>query len=305
MHIRFIRLILLFVLFVGVGVFHHAAEARTFTTSAEAKEWCKKTWGDTFYVNHYSEGVGNGKFYCDDVKGFVVSSGTSSNPVTPGTLRPGMKGDSVLALQKKLSELGLYTKALDGSYGPGTMAAVRAYQISQGLTADGIAGAKTFLKIGVVSSTDSGSGSTGGNPGNSNALIYNGTHTEMVEKCKNIWGSAWVDHVWEGPSGTSDDYHCEDRVQLQITDTLRPGATGLQVRNLQDFLLQKGYSLTTTGVYDQKTIDAVSKFQASTGLSSDGVLGPKTLRALMSAGIVASPATPVNSSPASMSPLIR
>jgi hypothetical protein len=64
--------------------------------------------------------------------------------VSMETLRPGARGDRVLAIQKALFEKGLYTGSLDGIYGRGMSAAVSAFQQSKGLAADGIAGPKTL-----------------------------------------------------------------------------------------------------------------------------------------------------------------
>ena len=63
------------------------------------------------------------------------------------TLRRGAKNERVLELQKKLKELGFYDRALDADFGSGTFAAVLAFQRARGLTADGIAGPKTFAEI--------------------------------------------------------------------------------------------------------------------------------------------------------------
>ena len=63
------------------------------------------------------------------------------------TLRRGVKNENVRVLQKKLQELGYYTKALDADYGSGTLAAVIQFQLENGLTPDGVAGPKTFAKI--------------------------------------------------------------------------------------------------------------------------------------------------------------
>lgn len=46
-------------------------------------------------------------------------------------------------LQSKLSELGFYKGAIDGSIGPMTKSALKAYQAANDLEADGIAGPKT------------------------------------------------------------------------------------------------------------------------------------------------------------------
>lgn len=66
---------------------------------------------------------------------------------TSATLRPGMKSEAVRLLQEILKEKGYYTLGIDGSYGPGTKAAVRQFQAAQGLSTDGIAGARTFAKF--------------------------------------------------------------------------------------------------------------------------------------------------------------
>ena len=63
------------------------------------------------------------------------------------TLRPGMSGSSVLALQQALVQLGYDPGTPDGSYGTGTTQAVSAFQTANGLTADGVAGPTTLKAI--------------------------------------------------------------------------------------------------------------------------------------------------------------
>ncbi|WP_338847319.1 glycosyl hydrolase 108 family protein [Massilia sp. W12] len=60
------------------------------------------------------------------------------------TVRLGSSGDSVRALQ---SALGI---AVDGQFGPQTEAALKEYQASHGLTADGIAGRNTWRALGLM-----------------------------------------------------------------------------------------------------------------------------------------------------------
>ena len=63
-------------------------------------------------------------------------------------LRSGATGDGVKTLQGRLYSLGYDPKGLDGEYGPGTVAAVRAYQEkTPGLTADGEAGPATLAAL--------------------------------------------------------------------------------------------------------------------------------------------------------------
>ena len=63
------------------------------------------------------------------------------------TLRKGSRGSEVKELQTVLKNLGLYSLKIDGVYGKGTAAAVKAYQRRNGLAADGIAGPKTLTKL--------------------------------------------------------------------------------------------------------------------------------------------------------------
>jgi putative peptidoglycan binding protein len=63
--------------------------------------------------------------------------------------------------------------------------------------------------------------------------------------------------------------------------TLKPGATGAQVKVLQRALVNLGYSTgAADGQYGPATKQAVSAFQRANGLTADGVFGPKTLQAL-------------------------
>jgi putative chitinase len=58
-----------------------------------------------------------------------------------GTLRKGSKGDGVKMMQEALGV------GADGSFGPGTERALKAWQTKNGLTADGIAGPRTLEKL--------------------------------------------------------------------------------------------------------------------------------------------------------------
>jgi peptidoglycan hydrolase-like protein with peptidoglycan-binding domain len=66
-----------------------------------------------------------------------------------------------------------------------------------------------------------------------------------------------------------------------VEDVLKPGATGVQVRELQQRLFQLAWlPETTTGVYDGATAAAVKGFQAKHGLTRTGVLDRKTWQQL-------------------------
>jgi putative chitinase len=65
-------------------------------------------------------------------------------------LKLGSAGPEVAALQDRLRERGFNPGATDGSFGPGTEAAVIAFQRSEGLLADGVAGPRTLAALGVA-----------------------------------------------------------------------------------------------------------------------------------------------------------
>lgn len=64
-------------------------------------------------------------------------------------LREGDEGVDVQRLQTRLFGLGFKPGVVDGKFGQGTKAALIAYQKSEGLLADGIAGAKTLAALGL------------------------------------------------------------------------------------------------------------------------------------------------------------
>jgi peptidoglycan L-alanyl-D-glutamate endopeptidase CwlK len=73
---------------------------------------------------------------------------------TPAPLKLGDDGETVLALQARLGANGFSPGALDGHFGPGTQAAVLAFQRSAGLLADGIAGPRTQHALGLADKDD-------------------------------------------------------------------------------------------------------------------------------------------------------
>jgi putative chitinase len=63
-------------------------------------------------------------------------------------LRKGSSGPEVAELQTELKTRGFSPGAIDGRFGPGTEAAIIAFQRSEGLLADGIAAARTLESLG-------------------------------------------------------------------------------------------------------------------------------------------------------------
>ncbi len=80
-----------------------------------------------------------------------------------GTLQQGSQGPDVQKLQQFLNQHGAHL-AVDGDFGPATAAAVKAFQQSQGITADGVVGPQTWGKI-----TGAPAPTSGGKPAPSSA----------------------------------------------------------------------------------------------------------------------------------------
>jgi putative chitinase len=78
-------------------------------------------------------------------------------------LKQGSSGPDVQDLQQKLKGLGFDPNGVDGNFGPGTKAAVIAFQQSKGLQADGMAGPATMAALqAATAGTTTGGGAVSG-----------------------------------------------------------------------------------------------------------------------------------------------
>ena len=99
----------------------------------------------------------------------IPNAGTETDTAAyAAALRQGSSGATVKKVQQKLKNWGYYGGAVDGIYGKNTAKAVKLFQRKNGLTADGIAGAKTLAAMGI---TSSGSQSQHGTYGDSDVAL--------------------------------------------------------------------------------------------------------------------------------------
>lgn len=96
--------------------------------------------------------------------GYIVAD--TQAPAQEVLSKLGSRGDEVRRIQQKLRYLGFYSGTVDGIYGVNTRSAVKKFQSSVGITADGIAGSKTLLYLGI------GSSSSGGGSAYSSSDVY-------------------------------------------------------------------------------------------------------------------------------------
>ncbi len=238
------------------------------------------------------------------------------------SLKEGMDGDEVRALQKRLITLGYLKGTADGDFGTATKTAVTAFQQNNGLKADGIAGTATQNKL-YAGDAVPASGSSGGNstvPPSSG----NGTYTtlrdgdsgdnvrRLQEKLKELgyytgtvdgkYGSGTVTAVlsFQSMSGLTADgvagpatqqrLYGDSSSSNRIPGSLKLYDEGTNVRDVQYALYELGYYQDTiSGIYSDSTFNAIREFQMINGITVDGVAGNATLNLLFS--IFAKPVT--------------
>lgn len=76
---------------------------------------------------------------------FLLVSVTAYAAPGDKLIKQGMRGEDVQYVQKLLADAGFYAGLLDGVFGSGTLSAVKAFQKSAGLPADGVIGKETLL----------------------------------------------------------------------------------------------------------------------------------------------------------------
>lgn len=91
-----------------------------------------------------------------------------------------------------------------------------------------------------------------------------------------------------GPSALAAAVSCSSTTPVADRPVLRIGDTGSCVRVLQQSLINRGYSVGSSGadgIFGNATYLAVRRFQADyVGVSIDGIVGPQTWRTLVSGG---------------------
>ena len=254
--------------------------------------WYKVTYGKyTGYVY---------KTYVSVTK--TASSSSSSSSTT--RLEKGSTGSDVKDLQTKLKKLGYYDAYVDGDYGDTTVAAVKAFQKKYNLTADGIAGKETLKKLdSVYENANSAKDDDSLRMGDSGSAVK-----DLQTKLKKLgYYSGTVDSTFgsgtyaavrafqkkynltaDGVAGSETlkklDSAYKNADSDKDDDSLRKGATGSAVKDLQTKLKKLGfYNAYVDGSYGDTTVAAVKAFQKKYNLTADGVAGSETLKKLDSA----------------------
>jgi len=115
-------------------------------------------------------------FVCTALFSVLVFTCFSLGDATAEVLKQGSSGTLVRTVQTKLKNWGYYTGSVDGIYGPKTVAAVKYFQRINGLSQDGIVGAKTAAAMGVTLTSSSTTTSSAGSS-------YSSADTYLLAKC--------------------------------------------------------------------------------------------------------------------------
>lgn len=170
------------------------------------------------------------------------------------TLREGSRSDAVRILQENLALLDYYEGSVTGSYGRLTKEAVRRFQRDNDLSADGVAGPRTFERL--------------------NALLTDssGKETPIV-----------TPPASQTSAGTDAKTPLESVPMLNTEWTLRRSSRSGYVTRLQKALIALGYyNGSADGYFGSGTEDAVRAYQQARELQVDGVAGRATLRKINS-----------------------
>ncbi len=217
------------------------------------------------------------------------------------SLRMGDSGSAVKDLQTKLKKLGYYSGTVDSTFGSGTYAAVRAFQKKYNLTADGVAGSETLKKLdSAYKNADSDKDDDSLRMGDSGSAVkdlqtklkklgyYDGTvdstfgsGTYAAVKAFQKKYNLTADGVAGSETLKKLDSAYKNADSDKDDDSLRKGATGSAVKDLQTKLKKLGfYNASIDGDYGDTTVAAVKAFQKKYNLTADGVAGSETLKKL-------------------------
>ncbi len=247
--------------------------------------------------------------------GVTIGVAVPTPSPTPGAvLKLGANGNEVRELQTKLKALGFYKGSVDGDFGAGTEAAVKAFQKQYKLTQDGIAGKTTLAKLATAKTTarptatptpkptavpvvkddtylrlgDSGSEvkrmqsrliELGYLTGTATGSFDAGTEAAVIafqkRNCSYYDGIAGKETLTRLYSSSAKS---ASKIEGFTGVSYREGASGAGVRALQTKLRQLGYYTgAIDGDYGAGTVSAVKAFQRANNLTADGVAGGNTL----------------------------
>ena len=221
-------------------------------------------------------------------------------------LQQGSSGESVAAMQRALKSLGYFSGTCDGVFGEASMAAVRRFQLANGLAQTGVADRSTQMRMneGEPLTWDAFLETACAAPGDSGAQVRLLQRTLLAMgyfsgECSGVYGELTQQAVTMfqannnlDPTGTADADTC-DALYSGSAAALRNAAAldisdAQAVAGLQTALAELDYfDRNITGIYGPTTETAVRLFQMANGLPSTGEADADTVALLDSGTAVA------------------
>lgn len=204
----------------------------------------------------------------------LMRSGSNEVQSSDLPLSQGASGDKVLYLQYGLYILCCDPNGVDGSFGAGTLAAVKKFQAKYGLTADGVVGADTWNKLcSLITVIQTALNAAGHNVGTVDGIAGPGTYAALI----NYQTANGL--VADGMAGPATRTSLLGEAGDGGTDSfpLSQGATGSIVLALQYGLFICCYNPNgADGTFGPGTTAAVKKFQTKYGLPVTGIVDTQT-----------------------------
>lgn len=204
----------------------------------------------------------------------LMRNGSSEVQTSDLPLSQGSSGDKVLYLQYGLYILCCDPNGVDGSFGAGTLAAVKKFQAKYGLTADGVVGAGTWNKLcSLITVIQTALNAAGHNVGTVDGIAGPGTYAALINY------QAANGLVADGMAGPATRTSLLGEAGDGGTDSfpLSQGASGSIVLALQYGLFICCYDPNgADGTFGPGTASAVKKFQTKYGLSATGIVDTQT-----------------------------
>ena len=174
----------------------------------------------------------------EPAKPIAKPTGKYGGTVPSPTLKKGSKGEAVKNLQKFLTWYGIKLTA-DGEFGGNTESALKVFQKTEGIGADGVYGNQSYTKA--------------------KAYVYVAPTTPTKPTTPTT-------PTLKKPTGKYSG--------TIPNPTLKKGSKGTSVKNLQKFLnWYGGFKLSVDGGFGDKTYNALKTFQKTEGISADGIYG--------------------------------
>lgn len=252
-------------LYAGYGPIKAAFDAGVITYGWQTYAWSGGRWDNRAQLRQYLNNVGFAGMQADFDKSTAADFGQWPRPGKSAPapapdpyplLRQGDGGNAVSTLQTRLNVWGARLN-VDGSFGPATEVAVKAFQAARKLAADGVVGPATWAAL-------------RSNPPAPKPPAPPAPKPPVPAKpkppVKPVPPKPAPKPVW--PAGV----------------TLKLGDKGDAVRALQVALRDSGIrgvrGITADGVFGQQTLTALRNYQTARHLVVDGVAGPATRKAL-------------------------